>query len=114
MTSRYFAGSLLVFLPLELVAQSLQERSVPLNNWSVPRQVKRSQVLTQQRVLTPKLQLPGGATPDVLVFQPIPPCRLAGTRPTPPYSALGTTPLAPLTPRPLTIAGACGGEAGGT
>src|SRR5580658_526563 len=114
MTSRYFAGSLLVFLPLALAAQSLQERSVPLNNWSVPRQVKRSQVLTQQRVLTPKLQLPGGATPDVLVFQPITPCRLADTRPTQPYPALGTTPLAALTPRTLPIAGACGVEAVGT
>lgn len=113
MTSRSF-GSLLVFLPLTLAAQSLQERSVPLNNWAAPRQVKRSQVLTQQRVLTPKLQLPGGATPDVLVFMPIPPCRLADTRPTQPYPALGTTPLAPLTPRTLTIAGACGVEAVGT
>jgi hypothetical protein len=113
MTSRCF-GSLLVFLPLALTAQSLQERSVPLNNWAVPRQVKRSQVLTQHRVLTPKLQLPGGATPDVLVFTPIPPCRLADTRPTQPYPALGTTPLAALTPRTLPIAGACGVEAVGT
>jgi hypothetical protein len=112
MTSKSLA-SLLVFLPLALSAQSLQERSVPLNNWAVPRQVKRSQVITQQRVLTPKLQLAGGNTPDVLVFVPITPCRLADTRPGSGYPALGSTPLAGLTPRTLSVAGSCGVEAVG-
>ena len=103
-------GSLLILLPLTLAAQSLQERTVPLNNWAAPRQVHRSQVQAQQRVATPKLQLPGGVTDDILVFVPITPCRLADTRPSQPYPALGTTPLAPLTPRTLPIAGSCGVE----
>jgi hypothetical protein len=102
-------GSLLILLPLALTAQSLQERTVPLNNWSTPRQVYRSQ-LHPQRVATPKLQLPGGVSTDVLVFVPMKPCRLADTRPSQPYPALGTTPLAPLTPRTLPIAGSCGVE----
>jgi hypothetical protein len=109
MRSRIFA-SLLMLLPLTLAAQSLQERAVPLNNWASPRQLKRSQLPVQQRVASPKLQLPGGVTTDVLVFVPIKPCRLADTRPSQPYPALGTTPLAPLTPRTLPIAGSCGVE----
>src|SRR5580658_3811384 len=112
MSSRLL-GSLLILLPLTLAAQSLQERAVPLNNWPAPRQLKRSQFQTQQRVATPKLQLPGSATTDDLVFVPIKPCRLADTRPSQPYPALGTTPLAPLTPRTLTIAGSCGVESTG-
>jgi hypothetical protein len=103
-------GSLLVFLPLTLAAQSLQERTLPLHNWTAPRQVHRSQLQAQQRVATPKLQLPGSVTTDDLVFVPITPCRLADTRPSQPYPALGTTPLAPLTPRTLPIAGSCGVE----
>jgi hypothetical protein len=106
-------GSLLILLSPTLAAQSLQERTVPLNNWSAPRQVRRSQVQTQQRVVTPKFQLSGGVTADVLVFVPIALCRLADTRPSQPYPALGTTPLAPLTPRTLPIAGACGVPIGG-
>src|SRR5580658_7189181 len=109
MSSRLL-GSLLILLPLTLAAQSLQERAIPLNNWAAPRQLKRSHLQTQQRVATPKLQLPGGVTTDVLVFVPLKPCRLADTRPSQPYPALGTTPLAPLTPRTLTIAGSCGVE----
>src|SRR5580658_4101757 len=106
-------GFLLVFLPLTLAAQSPQERAIPLNNWAAPRHLKRSQVQGQQRVATPKLQLPGGVTTDVLVFVPIAPCRLADTRPSQPYPALGTTPLAPLTPRTLPIAGSCAVESTG-
>src|SRR5580658_6754827 len=109
MSSRLL-GSLLILLPLTLAAQSLQERAIPLNNWAAPRQLKRSHLQTQQRVATPKLQLPGGVTTDVLVFVPLKPCRLADTRPSQPYPALGTTPLAPLTPRMLPIAGSCGVE----
>src|SRR3984885_1541840 len=112
MSSRSF-GSLLVSLPLVLAAQSLPERAIPLHDWAAPRQVRRSQVQGQQHVATPKLQLPGGVTTDVLVFVPIPPCRLADTRPSQPYPALGTTPLAPLTPRTLPIAGSCGVESTG-
>jgi len=107
MTSRSF-GSLLVFLPLALTAQSLQERTVPLNNWSAPRQFRRSQVQRQQRVATPQFQLPGGASPDVLVFVPVTPCRLADTRPGSGYPALGSAPLASFTPVTLQIAGSCG------
>jgi hypothetical protein len=107
MTSRSF-GCLLVFLPLVLTAQSPQERAIPLNNWTAPRQVHRSQLPGQQRVATPKLQLPGGVTTDVLVFVPIAPCRLADTRSGAGHPALGSTPLAPLTPRTLPIAGSCG------
>src|SRR5580704_6727345 len=103
-------GSLLVFMPLTLAAQSLQERTFPLNNWAAPGQVRRSQLPVQQRIATPKLQLPGSVTTDDLVFVPLKPCRLADTRPSQPYPALGTTPLAPLTPRTLTIAGSCGVE----
>src|SRR5580658_6242202 len=103
-------GFLLVFLPLTLAAQSPQERAIPLNNWAAPSHLKRSQFQTQQRVATPKLQLPGSVTTDDLVFVPIKPCRLADTRPSQPYPALGTTPLAPLTPRTLPIAGSCGVE----
>src|SRR5580700_5235899 len=106
-------GSLLVFMPLTLAAQSLQERTFPLNNWAAPGQVRRSQLPVQQRIATPKLQLPGSVTTDDLVFVPLKPCRLADTRPSQPYPALGTTPLAPLTPRTLTIAGACGVESTG-
>jgi hypothetical protein len=106
-------GSLLVFLPFTLAAQSLQERATPLNDWAAPSHLKRSQLKVQQRVATPKLQLPGSATTDDLVFVPLKPCRLADTRPSQPYPALGTTPLAPLTPRTLTIAGACGVESTG-
>src|SRR3984885_3544769 len=106
-------GSLLVFLPFTLAAQSLKEHAIPLNGWAAPRQGHRSQLHAQQRVATPKLQLPGGVTTDVLVFVPIKPCRLADTRPSQPYPALGTTPLVPLTPRTLTIAGACGVESTG-
>jgi hypothetical protein len=63
----------------------------------------------EQRVLTPNLQLPGGATPNVLIFVPMTPCRLADTRTTstPSYPALGLTPLATLTPRTLPVAGSC-------
>ena len=103
-------GFLLVFLPLTLAAQSLPDRTIPLNNWAAPGHLKRSQFQTQQRVATPKLQLPGSVTTDDLVFVPIKPCRLADTRPSQPYPALGTTPLAPLTPRTLPIAGSCGVE----
>jgi len=105
--------SLLVFLPLALAAQSLPDRTVPLNDWAAPPQVHRSQLQGQQRVATPKLQLPGGVTTDVLVFVPLKPCRLADTRPSQPYPALGTTPLAPLTARTLPIAGSCGVESTG-
>jgi hypothetical protein len=112
MTPRLLS-SLLAFLPLTLAAQPVQERAIPLSNWTAPRHLKRSQLYTQQRVATPKLQLPGGVTTDVLVFVPITPCRLADTRPSQPYPALGTTPLAPLTPRTLTIAGSCGVESTG-
>jgi hypothetical protein len=98
---------------MALAAQSLLERAVPLNNWSAPPQMRRSQVQTQQRVATPKIQLGGGVAPDLLVFVPITPCRLADTRPSQPYPALGDTPLAPLTPRNLVIAGACGIPTGG-
>jgi hypothetical protein len=102
-------GSLLAFLPLTLAAQSLQEHAVvPLHNWSAPRHLQRSQVQTQQRVLTPKSQLPGGVTPDSLIFVPIEPCRLADTRPGSGYPDLGSTPLTSLTPRNLFIAGSCG------
>jgi hypothetical protein len=104
---------LMVFFPLTLAAQSLQQRTVPLNNWTAPRQVHRSQLQTQQRVATPKIQLPGGVTSDVLVFVPIAPCRLADTRPGSGYPALGSTPLAALTPLTLQIAGACGVESTG-
>src|SRR5580700_6311975 len=106
-------GSLLILLPLTLAAQSLQERAIPLNNWAAPRQLKRSHLQTQQRVATPKLQLPGSVTIDDLVFVPLKPCRLADTRPSQPYPALGTTPLAPLTPRTLPVAGSCGVESQG-
>ena len=106
-------GPLLVFLPLTLAAQSLQERTVPLKNWTAPRQIHTPQLPAQPRVATPKIQLPGGVTTDVLVFVPITPCRLADTRPSQPYPALGTTPLAPLTPRTLPIAGSCGVESQG-
>jgi len=106
-------GYLLVFLPLTLAAQSIQERAILLNNWAAPRHLNRSQLQTHQRVATPKLQLPGSATTDDLVFVPIKPCRLADTRPSQPYPALGTTPLAPLTPRTLPIAGSCGVESTG-
>src|SRR5580704_16824730 len=109
MTPRLLS-SLLAFLPLTLAAQPVQERAIPLNDWTAPRHLKRSQLHTQQRVATPKLQLPGSATTDDLVFVPITPCRLADTRPSQPYPALGTTPLAPLTPRTLPIAGSCGVE----
>src|SRR5580693_4282403 len=112
MTPR-LSGSLLLFLPLTLAAQSLQERTIPLNNWAAPGHLKRSQVQGQQRVATPRLQLPGAVTTDVLVFVPITPCRLADTRPSQPYPALGTTPLAPLTPRTLPIAGFCSVESTG-
>jgi hypothetical protein len=107
MTSRS-VGSLLVLLPLALASQSLQERSVPLHNWSAPRKVRRSELQTQQRTPTPKFQLPGGVTSDVLVFVPLAPCRVADTRPGSGYPALGSTPLAALTPRTLPIAGSCG------
>src|SRR5580698_5898463 len=109
MTPRLLS-SLLAFLPLTLAAQPVQERAIPLSNWTAPRHLKRSQLFTQQRVASPKLQLPGGVTTDVLVFVPITPCRLADTRPSQPYPALGTTPLAPLTPRTLPVAGSCGIE----
>jgi hypothetical protein len=111
MSSRSF-GSLLVLLPVALAAQSLLERAVPLNNWSAPPHVRRSQMQTQQRA-TPKLQIGGGVAPDLLVFVPIAPCRLADTRVGSGYPALGTTPLASLTPRNLLIAGACGIPTGG-
>src|ERR1700733_10315417 len=106
-------GSLLVFLPFTLAAQSLKEHAIPLNGWAAPRQGHRSQLHAQQRVATPKLQLPGGVTTDVLVFVPLKPCRLADTRPSQPYPALGTTPLVPLTARTLPIAGSCGVESTG-
>jgi hypothetical protein len=101
--------SLLVLLPLVVNAQALQERGVvPLNNWPAPAHVQRSQVKAQQRAVTPEFQLPGGATPDVLVFVPLTPCRLADTRPGSGYPALGSTPLAALTPRTLQVSGYCG------
>jgi len=113
MTSQSF-GILLAFVPLTLAAQSLQERGVPLSNWTPPRQVHRSQLQGAQRAATPtptpKLQLPGGVTTDILVFVPMTPCRLADTRVASGFPALGSTPLAPLTPRTLAIAGACGVE----
>jgi hypothetical protein len=112
MTSRRF-GSLLVFLPLALAAQSLQERTVPLSNWAAPRHLPRSRVQAQQRVATPKFQLSGGISSDVLVFVPLAPCRLADTRPSSGHTALGSTPLAANTPRNLPIAGACSVPTGG-
>jgi hypothetical protein len=104
---------LLVFLPLILAAQSLQERAILLHDWTAPRQMHRSQLQGQRPVATPNLRLPGGVTTDVLVFVPIAPCRLADTRASQPYPALGKTPLAPLTPRTLPIAGSCGVEGQG-
>jgi hypothetical protein len=112
MTPR-LSGSLLLFLPLTLAAQSLPGRAIPLNNWAAPSHLRRSQLQTQQRAATPKLQLPGSVTIDDLVFVPLKPCRLADTRPSQPYPALGTTPLAPLAPRTLPIAGSCGVESQG-
>jgi hypothetical protein len=112
MSSRSF-GTLLLVLPLTLAGQSLQERAVPLKNWSAPRKIRRSQVQTQRLAPTPKFQLPGGITSDVLVFVPLAPCRLGDTRPGSGYPALGSTPLAALTPRTLSIAGACGVPSGG-
>jgi len=111
MTSQSF-GILLAFFPLTLAAQALQERGVPLSNWTAPRQVHRSQLQGAQRAATPtpKLQLPGGVTTDILVFVPMTPCRLADTRSGSGYPALESTPLTPLTPRTLAIAGACGVE----
>jgi hypothetical protein len=106
-------GWLLVVLPVTLAAQSLQDGAIPLNNWPAPRQVRRSQIQVQQRAANPKLQLPGSAAPDSLVFVPITPCRLADTRTGSGYAALGSTPLATLTPRNLPIAGACGVESVG-
>jgi hypothetical protein len=97
--------SALIFLPLALAAQSIV---VPLNNWPVSSRVPRRQVQGAGRAATPKLQLPGGVTADVLVFVPMTPCRLADTRPVSGYPALGSTPLASLTPRTLPIAGSCG------
>jgi hypothetical protein len=108
MTSQYI-GFVLVFLPLSLVAQPLQDRSVvPLNNWPAPHQVVRPQLRLEQRVLTPQMQLPGSATADALIFVPVKPCRLADTRPGLGYPGLGSTPLAALTPRTLLITGSCG------
>jgi hypothetical protein len=101
-------GSLLVFLPLTLAAQSLQERAIPIHDWAAPRQVRRSQLQAQRPAPKPKLQLPGGVTSDILVFVPITPCRLADTLPGSGYPALGSTPLAALTPVTLPIAGSCG------
>src|SRR5580658_8458619 len=75
--------------------------AIPLNNWPAPRQLRRSQIQAQQRAANPKLQLPGSATPDSLVFVPITPCRLADTRTGSGYAALGSTPLATLTSRNL-------------
>ena len=112
MTSQSF-GILLAFVPLTLAAQSLQERGVPLSNWATPHQVRRSQVQGSQHAATPKLQLPGGVTTDVLVFVPMKPCRLADTRTGSGYPALGSTPLASLTPRTLPIAGSCAVESTG-
>jgi len=112
MTSRSLA-SLLVLLPLTLAAQSLQERSVPLNNWPAPRHLQRSQVAAQQRVATPKFQISGGVTNDVLVYVPLAPCRLADTRPASGHPALGSTPFAANTPRNLPIPGACSVPTGG-
>jgi hypothetical protein len=112
MTSQSF-GILLAFVPLTLAAQSLQERGVPLSNWATPHQVRRSQVQGSQHAATPKLQLPGGVTTDVLVFVPMKPCRLADTRSGSGYPALGSTPLASLTPRTLPIAGSCAVESTG-
>jgi hypothetical protein len=103
-------SSLLILLPLALAAQSLQERTVPLNNWPAPHQMRRFQLQTQQHSPTPNFQLPGGVTQDVLVFVPVTPCRLADTRPGSGYPALGSTPLASLTPVTLPIAGSCGIE----
>ena len=112
MTSQSF-GILLAFVPLTLAAQSLQERGVPLSNWATPHQVHRSQVQGSQHAATPKLQLPGGVTTDVLVFVPMKPCRLSDTRSGSGYPALGSTPLASLTPRTLPIAGSCAVESTG-
>jgi hypothetical protein len=100
-------GSLLVLLPLALAAQSPRERTVPLNNWPAPRHLPHSHVQAQ-RALTPKFQLPGGVTNDVLIFVPLAPCRLADTRPGSGYPALGSTPLASLTPVTLPVTGSCG------
>jgi hypothetical protein len=101
-----FLTSLMVLMPLTLAAQSLQERIVvPLNNWPAPPTVRRSKIQAQQRVVTPKLLLPGSATADPLIFVPIAPCRVADTRPGSGYPALGSTPLAPLTPLTLPVAG---------
>ncbi len=97
-------GSLLVFLPLALAAQSLRESIVvPLNNWPVPGRVARSQAHNPVK----KVQLPGGITPDLLVFVPMTPCRLADTRPGSGYPALGSALLTSLTPHTLPIARAC-------
>src|SRR5580658_7040754 len=106
-------GSLLIFLPLTLAAQSLQEPTIPLNNWAAPLHLKRSQLRARQRVVTPKSQLPGSAANDSLVFVPLAPCRLADTRPGQGHPALGATPLAVFTPRTLPVAGSCGVESTG-
>jgi len=101
---------LLVLLPLALAAQSVQERGVvPLKNWPAPGHVQRSQVVqAPQSGVKPEFQLPGGITPDVLVFVPVEPCRLADTRAGSGYPALGSTQLSSLTPRTLQVAGYCG------
>ena len=101
-------------MPLALAAQSLNQATVPLHNWSAPRQIRRSQLRTVQSRPSPKQsQLPGGVDPDSLVFVPIAPCRVADTRAGSGFPALGSTPLASLTPRNLQLAGVCGVEATG-
>jgi hypothetical protein len=111
MSSRLLA-SFAALMPLALVAQSLDQGKVPLHNWSAPRQIRRSQLRTIQSSPSPKQsQLPGGVSPDSLVFVPIAPCRVADTRAGSGFPALGSTPLASLTPRNLEIAGLCGVEA---
>jgi len=101
-------------MPLTLAAQSLNQGTVPLHNWSAPRQIRRSQLRTVQSSPSPKQsQLPDDVEPDSLVFVPIAPCRVADTRAGSGFPALGSTPLASLTPRNLLVAGVCGIEAPG-
>jgi hypothetical protein len=120
--------SLVILVPVTLSAEpQLDDRVDAIRNWSSPLRLSRSQIhaqsrgasqkpqakkevaaQTEQRVLTPKLQIPGSVTPDFLVFVPITPCRLADTRPGSGYTALGSTPLKSLTPYTLPVRASCG------
>ncbi len=111
MRRRRLSGFLLSLLPLALSAQELSDdAAVPINKWAAPHQILKPQA--EERTLTPKLQMPGGLTSDILVFVPVTPCRLADTRPGSLYQALGTKPLVPNVPRTLPVNGTCGIETG--